>query len=53
MDAELEKKVSAANELVSSNSKFVASTIVLGQPEEASAATKVVIVWLEQNGFTI
>lgn len=25
----------------------------MGQPEEASAATKVVIVWLEQNGFTI
>ena len=25
----------------------------MGQPEEASAATKVVIGWLEQNGFTV
>lgn len=25
----------------------------MGQPEEASAATNVVIAWLEQNGFTI
>ncbi len=25
----------------------------MGQPEEASAATRVVIAWLEQNGFTV
>ena len=25
----------------------------MGQPEEASAATKVVVGWLEQNGFTV